>query len=250
MDELLTDQQQAEIVRNWLRENGWMILAGLVLGLGGLFGFNQWRDSQTTQAEEASQLYQQLVEAVIDARPVRAAELEAQLVADYSGSPYTDQGRLAMARLHMDRNEPDEAAGYLQRLANDTRDDGVRMIANLRLARVRIQQQKYDDAINILSDVDENSAFAGHYHEVLGDAYYAKGQLDDARGEYEAALGTIQSETLNRALVQVKLDSLTVEPFVAQSFEDASLMQETFESADQRQDAPEAGAATPADPAE
>lgn len=212
MDELLTDQQQAEVVRTWLRENGWMILAGLVLGLGGLFGFNEWRDMQTGRAAEASQVYQELVNAVLDGRPVRAAELEAQLVADFSGLPYVDQARLAMAKLHMDRNEPDEAAGYLRRLANDSDDIGMRRIANLRLARVRIQQQEHDEAIALLSDIDANSAFAGRYHEVRGDAYYAKGQVEDARREYEAALGTIQAETLNRALIQVKLDSLGAGP--------------------------------------
>lgn len=212
VDELLTDQQQAEVVRNWLRENGWVIVAGLVLGLGGLFGFNEWRDSQAERNAEASRVYEQLVSAVLDSRPVRAAELEAQLVADYSGSPYTDQGRLAMARLHMDRSEPDEAAGYLQRMVNDTRDEGMKRIGNLRLARVRNQQQKYDEAIAALEGIDENSAFAGRYHEVRGDAYYGKGQLDDARREYEAALSSVRPEALNRALVQVKLDSLGAAP--------------------------------------
>lgn len=212
MDELLTDQQQAEVVRNWLRENGWVILVGLVLGLGGLFGINQWRDYQANRNSLASQVYEELVGAVLDSRPVRAAELEAQLVGEFSGSPYVDQGRLAMAKMHMDRNEAEEAAGYLQRLIEDTDDEGVRRIGSLRLARVRVQQQKYDEAIAMLDSVDENSAFAGRYHEVRGDAYYAQGQIEDARREYESALGTVQSETLNRALVQVKLDSLGAAP--------------------------------------
>lgn len=212
MDELLTDQQQADVVRNWLRENGWVILAGLVLGLGGLFGVNEWRDYQANRAGLASQVYDELVAAVLDSRPVRAAELESQLVAEFSGSPYVDQGRLAMARLHMDRSEAEEAAGYLQRLVADTDDEGMRRIGSLRLARVRVQQQKYDEAIVVLEDIDENSAFAGRYHEVRGDAYYAKGETENARREYEAALDRVQSESLNRALVQVKLDSLGAPP--------------------------------------
>lgn len=210
MDELLTDQQQAAVVRNWLRENGWVIVVGLVLGLGGLFGFNQWQDYRLTRAGEAARVYEELVASVREARTVRAAELEAQLVAEYSGSPYVEQGRLAMARLHMDRNEPDEAAGYLQRMVNDTGDEGMRRIGELRLARVRIQQQKFDEAIAVLEGIDENSAFAGRFHEVRGDAYYGKGDIESARREYEAALATVQSETLNRALVQVKLDGLGV----------------------------------------
>jgi predicted negative regulator of RcsB-dependent stress response len=208
VDEFLTDQQQADVVRKWLRENGGFLVLGLALGLGGLFGWTQWQEYQVRRAGEASRVYQQLVEAVLDSRTVRAAELEAELVANYSGSPYVDQGRLVMAKLHMDRNETDEAAGYLERLVADTRDAGMRQIARLRLARVRIQQQQYDAALAALTEIDENSAFSGRFHELRGDAYYAQGALDDARREYELALGTVQAGTLNRGLVQAKLDSL------------------------------------------
>jgi predicted negative regulator of RcsB-dependent stress response len=207
VDEFLTDQQQAELVRKWLRENGGFLVLGLALGLGGLFGWNQWQDSRERSASEASRVYEELVAAVQDGRPVRAAELEAELVARYGGSPYVDQARLAMAKLHMERNEADEAAGYLKRLVADTGDTSLEQIATLRLARVRIQQQRYDDALAVLDDIDENSAFAGRFHELRGDAYYEQGALEDARREYEAALGTVEPGTFDRGLVQAKLDS-------------------------------------------
>ena len=108
-----------------------------------------------------------------------------------------------------------EAAGYLRRMVDDTSNMGMKRIGNLRLARVRIQQQKYDEAIAALEGIDENSSFAGRYHEVRGDAYYAKGDMEAARGEYESALSTVQSESLNRSIVQVKLDSLGVKPGAA-----------------------------------
>jgi predicted negative regulator of RcsB-dependent stress response len=210
VDELLTDQQQAEIVRTWLRENGGFLLLGLLLGLGGLFGWNQWQDGRQENAGEASLLYAQLADAVQFSRPVRAAELEAQLVAEHDGSPYVDQARLAMAKLHMDRNEAEQAAGYLVRLVDDTSDAAMENIGRLRLARVRIQQQQYDDALQVLAAIDENSAFAGRFHDVRGDAHYAAGDREAARLEYETALTTVEAGALDRGLVQAKLDSLGV----------------------------------------
>ena len=50
MDEFLTDEQEAERARQWLRENGLFILAGVVLGLGGLFGWQQWESSKLSEA--------------------------------------------------------------------------------------------------------------------------------------------------------------------------------------------------------
>ena len=46
VDEYLTDEQQAEVVKRWLRQNGLFMVLGVVLGLGGLFGWNSWQDRQ------------------------------------------------------------------------------------------------------------------------------------------------------------------------------------------------------------
>ena len=56
MDEQLTDHQLAEIAKKWIKENGSFVLGGLVLGLGALFGWNQWQDYQDAQAEFARDL--------------------------------------------------------------------------------------------------------------------------------------------------------------------------------------------------
>ncbi len=47
MDEFLTEDEQADRVKQWLQENGLFILAGVVLGLGGLFGWQSWRGLST-----------------------------------------------------------------------------------------------------------------------------------------------------------------------------------------------------------
>ena len=70
---------------------------------------------------------------------------------------------------------------------NSSKDTELRHIARLRLARVLIDQGKPDDALNMLADPP--GAFAARYHEVRGDAFFAK---KDPRGrlkEYKAALG-------------------------------------------------------------
>ncbi|MDJ0927792.1 MAG: tetratricopeptide repeat protein [Gammaproteobacteria bacterium] len=208
MDELLTDQQQAEIAKKWLRENGGFIFGGILLGLGALYGWNWWGDYQDGQAIEASALYEQVLEAVDASRPVRAAELQAELAAQFAGSPYVDQGRLAMAKLHMNRNEADDAASYLEQIVDQSRDDLVRPVARQRLARVRLHQQKYDEALAALDRIDENSAFASRSHEIRGDIYAAQNMPADARREYESALNTVEPGVIDRSYVQAKLDAL------------------------------------------
>lgn len=210
MEDNLTDQQRAEEVWTWLRENGWYLLAGIALGLGGLFGWRQWGSTQIEQSEQASALYAELLAAIRVERTSRAEEIAGQLAADFASTPYVDQARLAMARMQMERSQPDVAARYLREAMEDAGSEEISQIARLRLARVLVQQEKYDEALKLLV-VPRDSAFAPRYNEVRGDAYYAMGRLDEARVEYEAALKGVEIGVIDQAFVQAKLDELAGE---------------------------------------
>ncbi len=208
MDELLTEQQQAEQVKGWLRQNGIFLAAGVVLGLAALFGWNQWNRYQERQAEEASASY------VTFMQSVRAGQLEqaeagmATLAAEFGRSPYADQGRLAMARLYLDRGNADKAAEHLRQVAESATSEEFRHIARLRLARVLIFQEKYDEALKALASPG-SSAFAPAFHDIRGDVYYAIGRQAEARSEYEQALNSeVQGQVIDRTYVQAKLDDL------------------------------------------
>jgi predicted negative regulator of RcsB-dependent stress response len=208
VDENLTDAQRAIQVREWLRENGWYLLGGLVLGLGGLFGMRLWNSYNTGEAEAASALYSEMMTAVTADRGVRAEEIAGQLSSEYGATPYADLAGLAMAKMKLDRNLPDEAAEHLRKVVDGTDSDEMAHIARLRLARVLTSQEKYDDALNLLK-VPNDSAFAQRYHEVRGDVYYAMGKLDEARTEYEAAMKGEQVGAIDLAFVQAKLDEVS-----------------------------------------
>ncbi len=208
MDEFLTDQQQADQVKGWIRENGTFLVAGVVLGLGGLFGWNQWNHYQERKAEEASVIYETFLQAVRTKRLERAEEGMTTLAAGFSASPYADQGRLAMARLYLEQGKPDKAAEYLQQVVSTAVSPEFRLIARLRLARVQVLQEKYDLALKTLADPG-SKAFAPAFHDVRGDVYYAMGKLAEARSEYEQALnGDVAATVLDTTYVQAKLDDL------------------------------------------
>ena len=209
MDEQLTDEQQAEVVRKWLRDNGAYLLGGLALGLGGLFGLNQWQGYEASQAEQASVLYENVIGALQTDRVARANEYLMVLEETYNGSPYLDQARFLIARSHLDRNEFDVAASYLAQIAAESSSDEIAHIARLWLARVRLHQQQFDEALDMLQAMDRNSAFSARYHEIRGDVYIAMNRPNDARSEYQAAMGDGEQTTIvDRVYVQAKLDAL------------------------------------------
>jgi len=208
VEEQLTDQQKAENVKQWVRDNGMFLVAGLALGLGGLFGWNQWQHYQQRQAEGASELYETFLESVRANQLEKAESGMAEIAADYGSSPYADQGRLIMARLYLDQGKPELAAEALRTVVDAGETQEIRNIARLRLARLLVYQDKYDEALETVSDPD-SAAFAPAFHDVRGDIYYAMGKLPEARSEYEQALnGDMSARVIERTYVQAKLDDI------------------------------------------
>ena len=207
-DDFLTDEQQADQVKSWLRQNGPFLIAGVVLGLAGLFGWNQWQRYQEQRAEAASALYDQLLQSVGEQRVEVAAGQLQQLESEFASSAYVDQARLSMAGLYVSRSKPDEAIARLQLVVDKGAADEIRNIARLRLARLLSSGAKHEEALKVLN-VSVTGAFAPLFHDVRGDVYYAMGKLPEARSEYEQALnGEMAAAVLDPNYVTAKLDEL------------------------------------------
>jgi predicted negative regulator of RcsB-dependent stress response len=211
VDENLSDDQQAEVVRRWLRDNGAFLALGVAGALGGLFGWQQWQGYERGEAEKASELYEEIVAAIGGARVEQAEVVFAELSAQHPGSTYVDQARLVLARSLMDRSDFDAAGEQLEAVVSHSDAAQLRQVASVRLARVLLQQRRFDEALAALDrTADPSSAFAPRYEEVRGDVYYAQERFDEARAAYRAALSSEQRQPaiIDRIYVQAKLDAL------------------------------------------
>ena len=211
MDEYMSEKEQLEWLRSRARQNGPWILAGIALGALGLFGWRLWQDHVDQVAREASARYEQLVQAVEQGDRTGTLAALGELERDHPSSPYVDQGRLAAARIYVSDGELDKAATELQAVMQHSSDPGLALLARLRLARVQIAQQKPDAAIATLQGA-QFGAFAAGYHEVLGDAYYAKGDSAGALREYRAARAADTSGMADVALLDLKISDLAATP--------------------------------------
>ena len=62
MEQFATEEQQVEAIKRFWKDNGTAIIIGAVLGLGGLWGWRYYSDSQLEAKAQASVEYQQAVE--------------------------------------------------------------------------------------------------------------------------------------------------------------------------------------------
>jgi predicted negative regulator of RcsB-dependent stress response len=200
------DEAQVEQLKQWWKEN-WLALAtGLALGLGGIFGWQQWQAHQRNVAGEASQAYQELKKAA-ESNKVDDAEQAAQkLISGYSGTPYAAEAALRVAQVEVTAGKLDEAVQHLTWVTEHGSDDGLKHIARLRQARVLWQQKKIDDALKLI-DVKEAGSFDALYQELRGDLKLAQGDRGAAAEAYRKALAGMADPGSTSSLQQ-KLDDL------------------------------------------
>jgi len=210
-EEYLTDDEQLEAVKQLVVEYAPWLIGGVLVGAAAFFGFRYFQNYTNERAYKAAAEFSALTAALRQNDHAKSREIADQLIKDFASSPYADQAQLTLARLDVDDGQLDKAVAPLTQVMNDSRDTELRRIARLRLARVLTDQGKADEAIKTLAE-PMPAAFSARYHEVRGDAFFAKKDIPHATAEYQAALGAADASGINSALLELKIQDLGAAP--------------------------------------
>jgi len=201
------EQEELEALQKWWRENGKVVVAGVVLGLGGVFGWTSWQSYQERQATQASQLYNSIVESVLAQEHAAAQRQTDLLVSEHRDSGYASLASLVAAKSAVARGEPDAAEKRLRWVIENADLAELRDLARIRLARLLRDEQRYDEGLTVLDQLQEAS-FVAIAAELRGDFHLAMGDREAARRSYEAALAAPGIDAGMRARLQMKHDDL------------------------------------------
>jgi predicted negative regulator of RcsB-dependent stress response len=179
------------------------------LGLAFVTGYRYYQGHQDQRALAAGAQFEGMTFAVQRNDQAKARQIADGLAKDFPGTPYADQAQLALAGLYVDQGEDANAITPLTAVMEHSKDAELKRVARLRLARVMIDQGKADDALNLISGDANPGPFAARYHDVRGDAYFAKKDPQKAAEEYKAALAEGNgSEGMDAALLTLKIADL------------------------------------------
>jgi len=207
VDDSMSDQEQWDSVRNWLRQNGVWLVAGVALAAIGIWGWRAWQAHQEALLTRASGQYEKLVSAFgrNDLGAVTAAA--DQLAADHPGTGYAEQAELAAARLQIENKQIPAAIERMQKVLSATHDAELALLVRLRIARAQLELNKPDEALATLAAA-QPGAYASRYAEVRGDALFAKGDHDGALRAYKEAQAAANGAAAAGDLLALKISSL------------------------------------------
>jgi len=204
------EDEDLERAKAFWSENGRSIIAGIVLGVGAIGGYNGWQFWQKSQGESASTLFQNMQDPAIGYEAVKG--LADDLANDYSNTPYAVHAALLLAKKSVEEENYEEAINRLTGASNNTDDIGLKHISTVRLAMVHLANNDADAVLSVAAEsaasAPGGSEFASRYAELRGDAYVIKQDMEAARKAYQASLQGLSPGASNRALLQLKLDNL------------------------------------------
>lgn len=201
-----SEQEQIEALKAWWSENAVSVIAGVVIGVGGLVGWNYWQAKVQAHQEAASSQYMMILEGLEQSATAEVPQVADGLVADYADTHYASLSQLAAARVAVEASDLATAKTRLQWVIDQASTKNFERVARLRLASVELSQGDLDAAKAAL-DVDFPENFGARVNELLGDIAVAEGDKLTARLSYEKALNAKPAST-NMQLLQMKRDSL------------------------------------------
>ncbi len=200
-----TEEEQVEALKRWWKENGTSIIAGVVIGLGGIFGWQAWGNYQDRVGKEASLAFSQMVNAQQQGDLDSASKQAELLRLEYENSSYAVFAALAQARLKLDAGDSAAARSQLEWAMANADDESLKHLAQLNLARIFVSDGDLD-AADRLAGV-ESGGFAGDFAQLRGDIAAQRG---DKQAAFEAYTLAMAQEPSNRNLLQMKLDDLAL----------------------------------------
>ena len=203
----LEEQEQIASLQAFWNKYGNLITWVLIIALGSYAAYNFWNYRQSSQAVEASALYDQLQDALTkEKNNVKVQRIATDVESKYERSIYAPMSALVAAKSAFDASDLKTAKTQLQWVIEHGNDE-YQAVAKLRLAGVLLDEKAYDGALKVLGTTFVPQ-FAGEVADRKGDVLGAQNKLVEARAAYQAALTAMDKKNPGRQLVQLKLEAI------------------------------------------
>ncbi|CDL81150.1 YfgM family protein [Xenorhabdus szentirmaii] len=205
MEVYTTETEQVNAIKRFFATNGKYLAVGLFLGIGALVGWNYWQNHQTNRLHETAAEFDKLNQSLITDPAANIASVEN--FANQTNNIYGVMAEFELAKNAIEKNDLAQAEKSLLIASGKVKDENIQALANLRLSRVQLAEDKTDAALKTLEQV-KGKSWQVIVEDIRGDALAKKGDLAGARAAYSKGLGYDGSPRV-KDLIQMKLNDLS-----------------------------------------
>ena len=203
----LEEQEQLDEAKAWWKQHGNKVIWGVTAFLLVTGGWRAWQTWSRNQAAEASVMFEHAIQAE-STNDLKAAKDAAAMIMDqHARSAYATPAAWLAGRINYEAHDLKSATAQYEFALEHARDDGVRQLAQLRLAGLKFEEKDLDGALALLNK-PYAAAFAGLAAQLKGDVLVAQGKPAEAKAAYKLALEALGDKSSLKPLVEMRLDAL------------------------------------------
>ena len=215
VDEYLSEREQAEQLRFWLRQNGIWLLAGVALTVGGYYGYRWWESRGAQRSIEAGERFAAMLDAIGGGKRDEGLKIAGEVTGEYRRhalcGPGEPRARAGSTWTPETSRAPERA---LRRSPRSRRTRTSGSSRELRLARVQLAEGRYDEALKSL-DAVATPALDPRVLELRGDVKLAQGDKGAALDFWRKAQAAVKAGScragaqVDAELLGLKIDELS-----------------------------------------
>ena len=204
----LQEQESIDELKAWWDKWGNLTLGAVTVVCLAFAGYNGMKWYDRHQAQEASKAYASLQTAISQqAETTSVSHIVDALIDDAGGTVYAPMGALSASKYFESKGDSAKAQTLLNWVINESGHQEYQTVARVRLAGLLMDSKKFDEAVALLTAAQPTEKRIALVNDRLGDAYFAKGDIENARKVWMQAVAHPVDPSL-MGFVQLKLQAL------------------------------------------
>jgi predicted negative regulator of RcsB-dependent stress response len=197
------DYEQEQLVKEWLNNNWFTIVAGIALGIGGLWGYGQWQNANQQKNQDAAVEFDRIEQVLAMDEVAEAQPMIAEYEASFGSNIYAIKARLMIAEKLVADGDLAAAKAEYRSIIEAKPARAIAEMTRIRLARLLLSEGEYTQASAQLDQV-QSKAYQTVVEEIIGDIHLAQGAVDKAKDAYQLALNEGEGYS-GRQIIEMKI---------------------------------------------
>ena len=200
------DEQQSEHFKNFYNSHKIKIFSAILVFLVAFFAYQYLISANKSKAEEASQLFQDVLVSKIDnidEIKLKVGELQNK----FNNSPYAARASIYYSKLLVETGDYSAAANELIWASGKNIEPSIQSMANYLLGNLYLVEEKLDESLEVANKIITDG-YIGLANDLKGDIYIAKGDKENAIKSYELALNYFDGQGELHKVIENKLNSI------------------------------------------